>query len=200
MASQFKTFADGDILTGAEVNSFLMKQAVIVCDSSSDYPTSPNEGMLVYDKALDSYVGYTSTAWVTVAALGAAADLSWSPVVTQSGTVSHTVNEARYIRQGPIVHAWFSGTMTGSGTTANAVSVTLPVTAASHYVGSCIGAGLVYDASAGIRYPAQIELTASTTVGFGVTTSGSAGLWGVFPNAGLASSDALRFQITYTVA
>lgn len=64
MASQFKTFVAGDVLTASEVNSYLMKQTVIVCDSSSDYPGSPVEGMVVYDKALDRGLLYTGSAWV----------------------------------------------------------------------------------------------------------------------------------------
>lgn len=60
MANQFKTFVSGDVLTAAQVNSYLMKQAVIVCDSSSDYPTSPNEGMAVWDKAADALKIYTT--------------------------------------------------------------------------------------------------------------------------------------------
>ena len=60
MASQFKTFVAGDVLTASELNAYLMKQAVIVCDSSADYPSSPVEGMTVYDKALDSLLVYTT--------------------------------------------------------------------------------------------------------------------------------------------
>jgi hypothetical protein len=65
VANQFKTFTAGSVLTASEVNSYLMKQTVIVCDSSADYPSSPNEGMFVYDKALDAFLQYTTstTTW-----------------------------------------------------------------------------------------------------------------------------------------
>ena len=60
MASQFKTFTAGSVLTASEVNAYLMKQAVIVCDSTADYPASPVEGMTVYDKGADSLKVYTT--------------------------------------------------------------------------------------------------------------------------------------------
>ena len=64
MASQFKTFVAGDVLTASEVNSYLMGQSVIVCDSSSDYPSSPVEGMVIFDKALNRGLFYTGSAWL----------------------------------------------------------------------------------------------------------------------------------------
>jgi hypothetical protein len=84
MANQFKTFVSGDVLTAAQVNSFLMKQAVIVCDSSSDYPTSPNEGMAVWDKAADALKIYTTatTGWQ------APWNLPWGVVKTTAGGTS----------------------------------------------------------------------------------------------------------------
>ena len=65
MANQFKTFVAGDVLTAAEVNAYLMKQAVIVCDNSGSYPTSPVEGMTVWDKGADALKVYTTatTGW-----------------------------------------------------------------------------------------------------------------------------------------
>lgn len=201
MAAVRLTFVAGQILTAAQCNTFWMNQVVQVCDASGDYPSSPLEGQVVYDKALDSFLAYTGSAWVRVAGVSPTAVQTWTPTVTQSGSVTHTLNEARYIRQGNLVHAWFSATMTGTGTAGNNVNVSLPVTASgSHYVGGCVGAGLVYDNSAGIRYPAQIELASTTAVGFGVETTLSAGLWGTFPNLALAASDALRFQVTYQAA
>jgi len=65
MASQFKTFTAGSVLTASEMNTYLMKQAVIVCDSTADYPSSPVEGMTVYDKGADALRVYTTatTTW-----------------------------------------------------------------------------------------------------------------------------------------
>lgn len=80
MAAQFQTFTAGATLTAAQVNNYLMKQAVIVCDTSADYP-SPVEGMVVYDKALDTYFGYTGAAWRMIATLsaGAVVNVTYTP-------------------------------------------------------------------------------------------------------------------------
>ena len=63
MASQYKVFTAGSVLTATEVQSYLMKQAVIACDATTDYPSSPVEGMTVYDKGLDTLLVYTGSNW-----------------------------------------------------------------------------------------------------------------------------------------
>jgi hypothetical protein len=90
MANQFKTFVAGDVLTAAQVNTFLMKQAVIVCDSSGDYPTSPVEGMTVYDKGADALKVYTTatTGWQPPWSL------PWGRVAYASTTTAQTTSSA----------------------------------------------------------------------------------------------------------
>jgi hypothetical protein len=65
----FKTFVDLDILTAAEVNDFLMTQAVMVFDDAAArtaaLPT-PLEGMVTYLKSTDELDVYTGAAWVIV--------------------------------------------------------------------------------------------------------------------------------------
>jgi hypothetical protein len=58
----FKTFAPG-VLTSSDVNTFLMRQAVIVCTSSTR-PASPSEGMTIYETDTDRYATYNGSAWV----------------------------------------------------------------------------------------------------------------------------------------
>lgn len=84
MASQFKTFTAGSVLTASEVNTYLMKQAVIVCDSTADYPASPVEGMTVYDKGADALKVYTTatTTWK------APWNMSWGVVPATAGGTS----------------------------------------------------------------------------------------------------------------
>ena len=86
MAAQYKQFVSGNVLTAAEVNSYLMKQAVIVCDSSGDYPTSPVEGMTVWNKATDSLLIYTTatTGW------RAPWNLSWGRIAGASSVAATT--------------------------------------------------------------------------------------------------------------
>ena len=61
----FKTFVAGAVLTASDVNTYLAKQAVIVCTSGTR-PTSPPEGMTIYETDTDKLLVYTTatTGWV----------------------------------------------------------------------------------------------------------------------------------------
>ena len=87
MAARFKTFTAGAVLTASEVNTYLAKQAVISCDSSADYPSSPVEGMVVYDVALDAYLGYTTatTGWRPLW------NMPWGHVASATGTATTNI-------------------------------------------------------------------------------------------------------------
>lgn len=61
----FKTFTDGNVLTDTDLNDYLMKQTVIVCTSGSR-PSSPVEGMVIYETDTDSIRAYDGSSWVAV--------------------------------------------------------------------------------------------------------------------------------------
>jgi hypothetical protein len=61
----YKTFTNGSILTDTDLNTYLMKQTVVVCTSGTR-PGSPPTGMLVYETDTGRYSGYTGSVWVTV--------------------------------------------------------------------------------------------------------------------------------------
>jgi hypothetical protein len=106
MAARFKTFTAGAVLTASEVNTFLAKQAVISCDSSADYPSAPVEGMVVYDVALDAYLGYTGAAWRVIASLSAGSVVNVNyTVAAETNTASTSM--ADYLTLGSItVPSW----------------------------------------------------------------------------------------------
>ena len=64
----FKTFNTGDVLTAAQVNTYLMQQTVMVFDSSTARNTAlganVSEGMLSYLKDTDQVEVYNGTSWV----------------------------------------------------------------------------------------------------------------------------------------
>lgn len=64
-----KVFTVGEILTAANVNGYLMDQAVMVFDNasarSSAIPT-PSEGMVSYLKSDDSVTKYNGSSWVEI--------------------------------------------------------------------------------------------------------------------------------------
>jgi hypothetical protein len=61
----FKTFTAGAVLTASDVNTYLAKQAVVVCTSTTR-PASPPEGMVIYETDTDKMLTYVSatTGWV----------------------------------------------------------------------------------------------------------------------------------------
>ena len=150
------TFADGDVLSATQVNTYLM-----------------GEG----------------GAWT-----------SWTPAVTQSGSVTVTNTRSRYARYGRTIHFSTQLAVTGTGTGSNAITVTLPVTAA--VADMTIGTGIFQDASTGVYYPAILYCTttgvfelwdpqaSSTVVAIGNSTFAGA----------LASGDIFRLSGTYEAA
>lgn len=58
----FKTFTVGEVLTASDVNGYLMKQAVIVATSGTR-PSSPVEGMTIYETDTDCLLSYDGAAW-----------------------------------------------------------------------------------------------------------------------------------------
>lgn len=68
----YKDFTVGQVLTSAEVDNFLMRQAVMVFDDATDRSTSLGtvitEGMLTFLKDSDSLEYYSGIAFESVAA------------------------------------------------------------------------------------------------------------------------------------
>lgn len=58
----FKTFVAGETLTSSDVNTYLAKQAVIVCTSGTR-PGAPVEGMCIYETDTDRLLSYDGTTW-----------------------------------------------------------------------------------------------------------------------------------------
>lgn len=61
----FKTFVDGNVLDAADLNDYLMEQAVIACTSATR-PSSPNEGMTIVETDTDRMLVYDGSAWQRV--------------------------------------------------------------------------------------------------------------------------------------
>lgn len=137
---------------------------------------------------VNTYLAGEGGAWTT-----------WTPTVTQSGSVTVTVTRARYSRYGRSIHFVALLAVTGTGTGANDVSVSLPVTAAASSIP--VGYGSIYDASANVSYHGPL-VAATTTTGKMVATSGgtSGYLGSVGFTAALANTDSVWIQGTYEAA
>jgi len=58
-----KTFSVSEVLTASDVNTYLMKQAVITCTSSTR-PSSPVDGMMIYQTDTDNTWSYDGATWL----------------------------------------------------------------------------------------------------------------------------------------
>lgn len=61
----FKTFNDGDVLTETDLNTYLMRQAVVKCTSGAR-PSSPTEGDVIYETDTDALLIHSGSAWDVV--------------------------------------------------------------------------------------------------------------------------------------
>jgi hypothetical protein len=153
--------------------------------------------------------GWADEASPSIARLGANADvatINLAPVdyatsilVRQPGTITATVNEARFVRDGRQCEAWFDLTVTGAGTAPNVVTVSLPIASSGHTSAAIVGVGIVYDASAVVRYVCALELAGSDRVAF-INDASGATAWGAAPNIALANGDILRGHVRFVVA
>jgi len=125
---------------------------------------------------------------------------SWTPTVTQSGSVTVTNTRSRFARYGRTIIATFNLSVTGTGTASNSVSVSLPVTAAASGIAS--GTGALTDASASITYLAVTWIGSTTAINlFGTSTDGAGvALGSAIFTAALASGDTLQATLVYEAA
>jgi hypothetical protein len=122
---------------------------------------------------------------------------TWTPTVTQSGSVTVTITEARYKKIGRTVYLRANLSVTGSGTGANPVVIGgLPYTAQqAEYVE--IGVGHIFDFSAGDDFTGIVRFrnTNNTLEMLNTRANGTLGSSGF--TAGLAASDIVSFSGHY---
>jgi len=125
---------------------------------------------------------------------------TWTPTLTQGVAVSKTVTQASYARYGRTIHFYIAVSCSSTGTAANEVTFSLPVTAASS--GYIIpGGGLIYDVSAGFNYPGLSYLKSTTLVGLlPSAVTGTALLGATDFTAALVTSDLVQMCGTYQAA
>ena len=83
--SGFLTFVDGQVLTAAQVNGYLMKQAVMyfaTAAARSSAITSPEEGMVTYRADGDILEFYNGTSWIGLTDLTSAQTLTNKTLTT----------------------------------------------------------------------------------------------------------------------
>jgi hypothetical protein len=123
---------------------------------------------------------------------------AYTPTVTQNGTRTVTVNHAEYCQINKLCLVNLDVTLTDAGTTANLVTVTVPVNFSSATTARVSGSGLLYDLSATDVVLLTAVYNSASTVRFvtETTTDPVSGL-GVNPAFALASGDVLSLSLVY---
>lgn len=180
MGSGFKTFDVGEVLGAADVNGYLMKQAAMSFASAAARDaavTSPEEGMVAYLRDVDALTVYTGSAWIVGAYLGDAP--SYTPAwtaVTSNPSLGNGAVVGRYKQFGKTVQVYArltTGSTSGYGSGGWRLSLPTaagtPSTVTDHRIHA-----QYFDASAGVYYPGQCQVSDSGYVNlqhFAVTGS-----------------------------
>lgn len=207
MATGYHDFTAGETLTAANLEDFCMKQSVMIFASAAARDSALaavlQEGMFAYLLDVNGLTIYSGATWSTVGPVHGALT-SWTPTITQSGAVTKTVTHGTYQRVGRRITANCLLAVTGAGTAANTVLVSLPVACAVDNM--IIGIGYLSDSSANAQYGGIVFSTsggncfmlgtnsansiATMTIGSGSNTFVAA----------LASGDAISMEVNYPAA
>ena len=129
---------------------------------------------------------------------------SYTPTLSQgaSTNITKTVTAARYLKVGRMVAIYVRLAITGAGTGANEIRVSLPsgADAAAEIVnGMPIGSGWYLRSGTGF-YWAQAFVTTSTTVALYNIASATGNSIGALPNFATQNNDAITFSGVYEAA
>lgn len=189
MAQGYKDFTAGSALAAADLEDYCQNQSVMRFASSAARDTAlssvKTEGMLSYQVDNNDLDIYTGSAFSTLIAPAHGAWTSWTPTVTQSASVSGS-SGSYYIRIGRLIIASLYFAPSSSGTAANDIVITLPVTARG-------GTTVVYAGPA-----VTIEDTSATSRFTGVPVMVSTTTFKVMAN--VASTTAYMGSTTFTAA
>lgn len=122
---------------------------------------------------------------------------SYTPTLTQSATLTKTINYAKYQRVGRLIFMTVNLAITSAGTAGNAILVGLPVTAASS--SGIIGSFRYFDSGSAIYVGTASADGGSTSVTRLFAPSSSAA-FGINPAVTAASGDTVEVSITYEAA
>lgn len=196
----YKLWTSGELLTSTDVNTYLMKQAVISTTSGSK-PSSPTDGMLVFETDTERYVMWnaTSGSWRI---LGQTITGTYTPTLT-AATTNPTLGtgggqNARFTLWGG---NWctFRGTIAFGTSGTNAGSgqyfIALPFQVNSNITGGVATNGSGVIRCAGTLYPIVWYAAVNATTFSGLTPSGNVVASGQ-PGAWTAN-DYISFTMTY---
>lgn len=200
-----KTWAAGEVLTAADLNTYLMDQVIPVFATGADRAAaipSPTDGMFYYQADIQAYYIYAGT-WLRFQT----GWQSWTP--TWSGVTKGTAptETYSYFLHGKLCIAHGSLQLGTSGAVTGSVTVTLPFTSATNSISTSAGAAFFFDTSAGATFQGTVDIaTNSTTATIRASDSATAylsrtNLLSTIPfGAAWAAGDRIGFNVIYQVA
>ena len=126
----------------------------------------------------------------------------YTPTWTQGATITYSVQESNYkLNDNNTVTYTFMLTATSAGTAANAIVLTLPVTAGWSNGFSTIGAALITRVAAGFTYSSTAALTSGSPaqIKFFSGSGASGNYVGITPAITIAIGDYISGTVTYRV-
>jgi hypothetical protein len=179
----FKTFTAGTLATASDVNTYLMKQSVMVfADATARNAalTSPTEGMVCYLTGNDHLTVYDGAAWRII-------DIAWSDYTPtfSNFTLGNGTVSGKYFRIGRFTHFIVQVTLgsTSSVSATGGIQASLPVAYASTArfhgtarmaVGSTFLGTLIGSGGNAVMYVNNVSGTYETVT---LTTNAIPGAW-----------------------
>lgn len=123
---------------------------------------------------------------------------SYTPVLSQSGTRSATVDYAEYVVINKMCITNVKLTCTTTGSSGSRVNVTLPLTGATTAANTIVGSGYFFTGGNDVQLvSAAIDTT--TTLSF-FSEASTSNPWGQAPSTSLSNNDVISFNVMYEVA
>jgi hypothetical protein len=120
------TKSAGDSLRASQANALLKQGIPPFADATARDAaiTAPADGEHAYLTGSDTLMEYQTSAWVIINE----PKQTWTPTISQPGSITKTVNWGYSQRQGGMYRATCKLSITGSGTATNPIIVTTPFT------------------------------------------------------------------------
>lgn len=178
----FKTFTVGEVLEAAEVNDYLMKQSVIVCTSGTR-PSSPVEGMTIYETDTNAVRIHDGTDWFQVIHVGAwtAFTPTWTGA-SSNPAIGNGSLQGAYKQTGRIMNFRMS-MIAGSTTTFGSGAWSFALPSAFPVLGNTCASAFAEDSSTSNRYggAAWLEPSVDTVYRIALGSGGNVGVSSTVP-------------------
>lgn len=205
MAEGFLDFTDGNILTAAQVDDYLMRQANMRFASAAARDSALSavltEGLVAVLEDVDHVTVYTGSAWIVAYQYGAWT--AYTPTMFQEDGTGQTITGlAHYVRQGRTITGNNILTITAAGSATNGESIIVSMPAVPEDTTSLnqfCGIGSITDSSVPNVYPVA-AMNIGGAFRFRRLDATSSSYVGVDPGFALAVGDIVSFNFQYEAA